>query len=718
MEAKETYIWWILGLPLVGFLLQAFCGGFVTKLFGSKKGRTYMGWLAFAPIFIGFVIAVGITRSLAGEHGDTFVILTLFDWIKLQGLTVPFEIRADALSMTMTLVITGVGSMIHMYAIKYMADDKDFTRFFTYFNLFIAFMLLLVLGNNLAMLFIGWEGVGLCSYLLIGFWYKDHANAKAANKAFIVNRVGDWGLTLGIFMLMVLAVSSRDQFGANFDGRWLSYDVLLPNMIGIVNAHPGLAFLAALFFFIGAVGKSAQFPLYVWLPDAMAGPTPVSALIHAATMVTAGVFLLNRMAPLFSLIPSVQVIIVVIGVLTALVGALIAFGQTDIKKVLAFSTVSQLGYMFIACGVGAYWAGIFHVVTHAFFKALLFLGAGAVIYAMKHNQDMRNYGNLRKYIKITFATMFVGWAAIAGIPFLFAGAFSKEAILSAAVNLQDDGANTLLVMVAPWAGWIGFFIALLTAAYMTRMMMQTFASGEERWRLLPAGGHAQHEQYQEEALEHHDHGEDKHSFFYTDEEMAALPKEHEHHHELDKDHEPKEVPWEMWLPLVVLAVLALGASGWYLEHNMPHWLYPGSEEAAHEGFSKSLLLVIGSSVALIGILYGYFTYHGRKLSEKEGFDMSKWNWFRRSAANQFGMDSLFSDGSIKLGGLLGNVLSWFDKWVVDGLVNGVGILTRGFAGTGKWIQTGFVRSYALLMQFGAIALVAYVLYLWLNGRVE
>ena len=725
MEAVGTQLWWILGLPLAGFLVQAFFGGLVVRTMGAKRGRTLMGWIAFFAVFVPFVLAVLVTRTLASQSDEArLVMTTLFDWIRLQSLVVPFELRADTLSMTMTLVVTGVGSLIHMYAIKYMGEEKDFPRFFTYLNLFIAFMLLLVLGNNLAMLFIGWEGVGLCSYLLIGFWYKDVANAKAANKAFITNRIGDWGLTLGLFLLAVLVAGAMQDVIAHGE-RWLSYDVLLPQMAVVVDRHPTLAFFAALFLFIGAMGKSAQFPLYVWLPDAMAGPTPVSALIHAATMVTAGVFLLNRMSPLFELLPGVQVIVVLIGTVTALLGALIAFGQTDIKKVLAYSTVSQLGYMFIACGVGAYWAGIFHVVTHAFFKALLFLGAGAVIYAMSHEQDMRSYGNLRKYIPKTFGTMFVAWAAIAGIPFLFAGAYSKEAILGAAVNFHGEE-GSLIGQIAPYAGWIGFGVAMLTAAYMTRMMMLTFAAGEERWRLAHEGAHVEG---------HHTHAhththEDPHGFFYTDDEMASQHEEHEHHHALSTEHEPKEVPWEMWLPLVVLAIGATLVSGLFLgapaeiagvfglaPHALQHWLYPAAGETPHAiGFG--MLISIGTAAAIFGIAYGYFTYHGKKLGENEGWDESKWSGFRRAAKNQFGLDALFSDGLVKLGGAVGAVASWFDKWVVDGLVNLTGIVTRGFAGTGKWVQTGYVRSYALLMEIGVAGVLIYAVYLWMNRGVE
>jgi NADH-quinone oxidoreductase subunit L len=712
MQAVPTSLALILGLPLAGFLVQALLGGAVVRALGVSRGRTVMGWAAFLFVFVPFVFAVQVVSALMGATAeDRTVVATLFDWLRLQSLVVPFELRADSLSMTMTLVVTGIGSLIHMYAIKYMFEDRDFTRFFTYLNLFIAFMLLLVLGNNLVMLFVGWEGVGLCSYLLIGYWYKDTANARAANKAFITNRVGDWGLTLGIFLIAVLAATTLGG-EAGLDGRWLSYDVVLPRLAEVFAGQPYLATVAALLLFIGAMGKSAQFPLYVWLPDAMAGPTPVSALIHAATMVTAGVFLLNRMSALFAMSPVAQAVVVVIGALTALIGALIAFGQTDIKKVLAYSTVSQLGYMFIACGVGAYWAGIFHVVTHAFFKALLFLGSGAVIYAMAHNQDMRNYGNLKKYIPVTYWTMFVGWAAIAGIPF-FAGFYSKEAILGAAVNGPASEYMVGPLTLTQAAGWLGFLVALLTAAYMTRMMMLTFAEGEERWKDAKPATHAHHSHH----AHAHAHHDDPHGFFYTDEEMAAIPEEHEHHEELGPEFAPKKVPWEMLLPLVVLAVGSTLLTGYFMERGQAfaHWLYPGLPEAGHHAIGTNMLITISLVVAFFGIAYGYFTYHGKKLGENEGWDTGKWSAFRRASYKQFGFDAVLADGSVKTGGVLGAVLAWMDKWIVDGLVNLAGILTRSLAGTGKWFQTGYVRTYALVMQLGVAGVVLYTIYLWLNG---
>ncbi|HTQ11681.1 MAG TPA: NADH-quinone oxidoreductase subunit L, partial [Fimbriimonadaceae bacterium] len=435
---NEQLIWVVLAMPVLGFLVQAFLGGYIIRKEGPEQGRRFMGGLAVLPIAIAFAVGVLITVQLAGLPPEQrFLHTELFSWIQIGSLNIPFEFVIDPLSMTMVLIVTGVGGLIHLYATGYMHEEKDYPRFFTYLNLFIAAMLILVLGNNLVMMFVGWEGVGLCSYLLIGFWYKDLANAKAANKAFIVNRIGDWGFTLGIFLLAVMIESQRG-LAQNVDGRVLSYDVLLKWLPFTLHAHPALATTAALLLFVGACGKSAQFPLYLWLPDAMAGPTPVSALIHAATMVTSGVVLLNRMHVVFENSPVASAIVACIGAFTALFAALVAFGQTDIKKVLAYSTVSQLGYMFVACGAGAYWVGIFHVTTHAFFKALLFLGSGAVIMAMAHEQDMRNYGKLAKYLPITCWTMFTAYIAISAfaIPGVggFSGYYSKEPIIGAALG--------------------------------------------------------------------------------------------------------------------------------------------------------------------------------------------------------------------------------------------------------------------------------------------
>lgn len=708
-------IWLVIGLPVVGFLIQAFLG---KRLIGNGGGKRLVGALAVAPIAAAFVIVVMLTMSLAKlEPSARAVVSHGWDWIQIAGLSIPFELRIDPLTMMMALIITGIGSLIHLYATGYMAEEKDYARFFTYLNLFIASMLILVLGNNLVMLFIGWEGVGVCSYLLIGFWYKDIANSKAANKAFIVNRIGDWGLTLGMFLLFVVIAANADKFGAH-GNRFLSYDVFLPVLGDVLKGMPGVTTAIALLLFVGACGKSAQFPLYLWLPDAMAGPTPVSALIHAATMVTAGVFLLNRLYVIFELSPVASAVIAVVGAFTALFAALVAFGQTDIKKVLAYSTVSQLGFMFIACGAGAYWVGMFHVTTHAFFKALLFLGSGAVIHAMAHNQDMRNYGKLAKYLKITFATMFIGFLAIAGIPPL-AGFWSKEGVLGYALannHAMAGGVNFSYIV-----GWVGLGVALLTAFYMARMTFLTFFSGQERWRLIPAhaeGHHDDHNHHDDHGhhdhhAHHEDHGPDKHGFFYTDEELAAVPHEHEHHHDLDESHKPHEVPPSMWLPLVVLAALSIGG-GWFLNQNhlLEHWLYPpGTQHLNLEAHPHGIpLLGLSIAAGVLGILIGAIFYY-KQLPAKEGWDLAKWSPFRKSAGNQFGYDGSMVAATVDGGRDLGLAM-WrgADAKVVDGAVNGAGWLAstlgKGFA----VLQNGFVRQYALIMLVGVVGLLGAISY--------
>lgn len=720
-------ITWILLCPILGWLTQSLLGGRIFAEMGRQKGKAVMGFLGVLPIAIAFVLGIGIVNQLAHmPEAERVIQVKLFDWLNLFNLQVPIEMRMDTLSMTMVLIITGIGSLIHLYATGYMAEEKDFSRFFGYLNLFIAFMLILVLGNNLAMLFIGWEGVGLCSYLLIGFWYKDLANARAANKAFIVNRIGDVGLTIGIFLIGILMIQNRGLLPAG-EQRWLSYDVILPLIPRVLGSNPALTTTIALCLFVGAMGKSAQFPLYLWLPDAMAGPTPVSALIHAATMVTAGVFMVNRMHVVYELSPEASSIIMVIGCFTAVFAALIAFGQTDIKKVLAYSTVSQLGFMFIACGAGYYWVGIYHVITHAFFKALLFLGSGAVIYGMNHEQDMRRYGNLHKYLPITCYSMILGYIAIAGVPGT-SGWFSKELILSGA--LGGEHATIGGVHVGNIIGWVGFGAALLTAIYMTRMMVLTFDPGEERWRniephLEHAHDHDDHDLHPAHA--HADHGPDVNGFFFTDEEMAAQHHEHEHHHELDKSHEPKEVPWSMWVPLVVLAFFSL-AGGWWLSdsfnlfgmkgHLLEHWLYPEglsvlSAESLPEHphhVNHMLMEVLGYGIGILGMIIGFLWYF-RGLPKSEGYDMKKWSPVRLAMREQFGYDRTMVEAGVDGGGVLANFL-WkvVDVSGVDGLVNNI---ARAFGGISLGLrkaESGYARTYALWMLIGGAAFVTYLVY--------
>jgi NADH-quinone oxidoreductase subunit L len=665
---ENGLIWLTLGLPILGFIIQA--------LFGRSLPKRVLGFLAVLPIAVAFGIGAMITAKLDPANAT---VVSSIPWIEVAGFSVPFELRIDPLSMTMVLIITGIGSLIHLYATGYMAEEKDYGRFFSYLNLFIAAMLVLVLGNNLLLLFIGWEGVGLCSYLLIGFWYEDLENAKAANKAFIVNRIGDWGLTLGL-LLIVGALTTLPSSMVPGETRLLSYDVILPALKDVCAAHPALATAIALLLFVGACGKSAQFPLYIWLPDAMAGPTPVSALIHAATMVTSGVVLLNRMHVVFEASPVASAVVCAVGAFTAMFAAVIAFGQSDIKKVLAYSTVSQLGFMFVACGAGAYWVGMFHVTTHAFFKALLFLGAGAVIHAMAHDQDMRNYGRLAKYIPITFATMMIGYLAISGVPGL-SGFFSKEAVIGAAI--AGEHAHADMVNVSQLSGYICLAVALLTAMYMTRMMFLTFFGNQERWR----------------AIEARDHSDD-------------------HHHVLDGHHKPHEVPVTMWFPLVVLAILSAGG-GWYLNQGdrFQNWLSSstvgvlGKAELHPHGFP---LMQLSIGAAVVGLLAGIITY-AKGLPKGEGFDESTWSRFRRGMRDQFGFDRLLVQSSVEGGRQLADGLdTGLDRSLMDGIGAGAGQVTSSLGGIIRMIQTGFVRMYALVMLGGAVALIA-LLVLALGG---
>ena len=689
------YIKFILFLPAIGFLFQAFFGGAVVRSLGPRAGRKVCGAVAVLAVAIPFVLGLAALQQL-GDMLPQFrsVMVDVAPWIQLGSLNAPFELFVDPLSVTMVLVITGVGALIHLYATGYMAEDSDYTRFFTYMNLFITSMLLLVLGGNLVLLFVGWEGVGLCSYLLIGFWYKDHANVRAANKAFIFNRIGDYGFMLGIFLLFAALMA---HFAVTPDNRPLSFDNFPAELIPLLRHSPGLATAIALLLFTGACGKSAQFPLYSWLPDAMAGPTPVSALIHAATMVTAGVFMLNRMSPVFALSPVAGPVVAGIGGFTALFAALIAFGQTDIKKVLAYSTVSQLGFMFVACGAGAFSVGMFHVVTHAFFKGLLFLGAGAVIHAMAHNQDMRNYGNLRKYMPITFVTMFIAFLAISGFPGT-AGFFSKEEILGAAVGNPDA--------VVRLSGFVAVFTALLTAIYMARLTGLTFF-GAERWRSLPV---TEVHQSAASSTSAYDEQPDEHGWYHTALEMEALkPVGEADHRTLGPDHTPQEVSASMWIPLVLLAIPS-AIAGWLMGGGkVETWLnnpIPRPEVA-----ESAWLPWVGSGAAILGILYGLYVYT-KGLPSGEGFDLTRWNPLRRLAGEQFEYDKAITVGATEGGRGVAQLLdAGIDTYLVDGTVTTIA-MTAGAAGLLlRKLQTGFIRFYALVMLLGVLAVLGYVLML-------
>lgn len=661
MNSVFDLIWVVIGLPLAGFLIHAF--------FGKRLGKKAVGTVGTAVVLGAFALSGYLLKELlALPAEEQKVISTLWQWIEAGNFRVDFEALVDPLSLLMALIVTGVGGLIHLYSTGYMADDEDYPRFFTYMNLFIVLMLTLVLSNNLLMMFVGWEGVGLCSYLLIGFWYKEKVNTDSANKAFIVNRIGDWGFTLAVIMAFW-------TFGTlSFAGEENMFQRAVEmKQAGMLSS--GWVTAIALLLFVGATGKSAQFPLYMWLPDAMAGPTPVSALIHAATMVTAGVVMVTRCHVLFELAPVAMLVVAVIGVFTAIFAATIALAQTDIKRVLAYSTVSQLGYMFLGCGVGAFAFGMFHVTTHAFFKALLFLGSGSVILALHHEQDLRRMGGLAKYLPITYWTMLAGWLAIAGIP-PFAGFFSKDEILASAFGTHALPVNTGQIL---WG--VGLVTALLTAFYMTRLIGLTFW-GEPRW-----------------ATAHAHHGKDD---------------VHAHHSE------PKESPPSMTLPLMILAVLSVvgGFIGGFAPMHIPNWFEKFLEPSAglrvlsegatgHLPVSTEWILVWASIVAAaLGIWFGWMRYRtGLPDSERE------LSGIRKVMYHQYYYDWLMVKGvGLWLGGKIANWMWQFvDVRIVDGFVNGIAGLTGWVGNSLRRVQTGYVRNYAFTILIGAIILLIWLL---------
>ncbi|MDD5763332.1 MAG: NADH-quinone oxidoreductase subunit L, partial [bacterium] len=586
------YLWLVPALPLLGVVLNGAIALFAERplllkeagghgaghgdAHGHHEEPAYRKLVAFiAPGVVGaaFVVALLCVMSLASRPADgrTFV-QVLFPWIQAGSLSVPAALQLDPLSSVMALVVTGVGFLIHVYSVGYMSHERAFARYFVYLNLFMFAMLTLVLANNYLLMFVGWEGVGLCSYLLIGFWYEKQSASDAGKKAFVANRIGDFGVLLAMFLVFW-------TFGS------LSYTEIfakVPLLQGSGVLTTGLATAITLLLFLGATGKSAQIPLYVWLPDAMEGPTPVSALIHAATMVTAGVYMVARSSALFLLAPDTMMVVAVIGAVTAIFSATIGICQTDIKRVLAYSTVSQLGYMFLACGVGAFTAGIFHLMTHAFFKALLFLGSGLVIHALSGEQDMRKMGGLRKYVPVTFVTMFAATLAIAGIPGL-SGFFSKDEILWQSFS-SSHGSPVLWVVAALAAG--------ITAFYMFRLIFLTF---------------------------------------FGDSRMDPQVEKHAH-----------ESPWTMTVPLMILAVLSI-VGGWVGipavlggSNHFEHWLAPvfhpvaaapahvveaavhggaaagAAEGAVHHPATLEIgLMALSVAIALCGIGLAYFLYRVR-----------------------------------------------------------------------------------------------------------
>jgi NADH-quinone oxidoreductase subunit L len=698
-------------LPLAGATLLGLYG----ETLQQRRGKPFVGALAVGTVTLSFILSLVAFARLLGmdEHARAGgLVANLLPWIHVGSLHVDLAFQVDPLSATMILVVTGIGALIHLYATAYMEEDPAFWRFFAYLNLFIFAMLTLVLGDSLLLMFVGWEGVGFCSWALIGFWHKELPNTTAANKAFLFNRIGDFGFVLGIFALFWALDETTGGHGT------LVFREMRAQAASLEHAPPifgmSVAAFASLCLFIGATGKSAQIPLYVWLPDAMAGPTPVSALIHAATMVTAGLYMIARMSFVFSMAPEVLAVVAVVGALTALLAATIATAQNDIKKVLAYSTVSQLGYMFLAMGVGAYAAGMAHVVTHAFFKACLFLGSGSVIHAMHHEQDMRKMGGLAPYMPTTYKTFLVSTLAIAGFP-LLAGFWSKDEILWMAYASPYGGMGLWLVAVC---------VAGLTATYMFRQVYMTF-HGEPRW--AQAGGHGD--------ATHGAHGTpDAHDSHAT--HGAGHGDDGGHGHVT-----PHESPWQMTLPLVILAAGAVAGGVIALPHWMPmsgmlhHWLEPVvqtphvvEEHVHHYAVSTEIgLMLVSIVVALAGI--GLATLVWLRGSIKpETFATFAGGVPYRAFLNKWYVDELYEATVLRATLVLAEVLAWFDRVIIDGIVNGAATFVRVgsdligefdnrvidgavnaladgtwvFGRTVKQIQTGAISAYLTIVVTGVL----------------
>ena len=672
------YIWLIPVLPLAGSALIGLLGLIKLRIIGQKLNKKLVSTLALASVGLAFVLSVVVVYQCFVVDAREAFSLSVFTWLRsgalpmsqggLAGFEVPWGFYLDPLSAVMILVVTGVGFLIHIYSTGYMWEDTGYYRFFSYLNLFMFAMLTLVLADNFAMMFVGWEGVGLCSYLLIGFYFDKKSAGDAGKKAFVVNRIGDAGFLLGMMLIFV-------HFGSLTYERVFSQAAALP-----VQEGHGFLFWATLCLFIGATGKSAQIPLFVWLPDAMEGPTPVSALIHAATMVTAGVYMVTRCNALFSRAPETMMIVAIIGAATAIFAATIGFAQTDIKRVLAYSTVSQLGYMFAALGVGAFVGGIFHLMTHAFFKALLFLGSGSVIMAMHHEQDMMKMGGLRKYLPWTYWTMFVGTLTIAGVPGL-AGFFSKDEILWKA---WSNGHPVIWFML--WAG------AGMTAFYMFRLLFLTFW-GEERM------------------------------------------DDHTRHH-------LRESPRNVVYPLAALAVLSvvggwIGLPGWLgVGNKFEHFLEPvlklpeAHEMAASHGAGQEILFTF-LSVAIAGLgiflayrfyvanpgtadrvtarVQGFYRLVHRKYMVDELYDALFVNRTKDLGNACYFVDSKFVDGAVNGTAATtrgtATVSGFFDKYVVDGLVNFIGWCNMVLNRIATSFQTGSVQRYALGAVVGIVVFI-------------
>lgn len=659
-------VWLIPLFPLIGFLING--------LFGKKiKNEAVIGGIGTLMIFLSFLVSCGILMQMIGLPPEQRVFeKVLFPWIHSGSFKADMAFLVDPLSVIMIMIITGVGSLIHLYSIGYMHGEEGFYRFFAYLNLFCMSMLLLVLGSNMLVMFIGWEGVGLCSYLLIGYYFHKKSAGDAAKKAFVMNRVGDFGFLIGLFTLYWWFGSNHNIWTVNFmEIKAASH--LLP--------YGGVVTFASLCFFVGATGKSAQIPLFTWLPDAMEGPTPVSALIHAATMVTAGVYMIGRMSFVFVKSPETMMVIAVIGAATAIFAATIGTAQNDIKRVLAYSTVSQLGFMFLAMGVGAFSAGIFHLMTHAFFKACLFLGSGSVIHAMHHAlhkvhsnddaQDMRNMGGLRTAMPITFLTFLVSTIAISGIPG-FSGFFSKDEILwMAFANPYHGNLNIVL-----WG--IGAVAACFTAFYMFRLVFMTFFG-----------------------------------------ECRINPKAKGYLH---------ESPLVITIPLMVLGALA--AVGGYigmpkilgmLPNYFEHWLDPVFELAneygskyAHQGGHPSHavewgLMGLSVVIALVGIAIAFTMYV--KNTELPGKFVATFPTLHRAVFNKWYIDEIYDYVFVNPCKAAGQFL-WkgFDVLVIDGVVNGVANVVMGISGIFRYMQSGYIYNYAFSMVLGVVVMLGYYIF--------
>jgi NADH-quinone oxidoreductase subunit L len=674
-------VWLVPALPLLGFTILVFAG--------RRLGEPVAGWLATAMVAGSFLAALVVFVGMTGVEEHVFT-QTLFSWIPAGDFSVDIGFYVDPLSAVMILFVTGTSALIHLYSIGYMHGDANFSKFFLYLNLFVFSMLVLILGDNLVLTFLGWEGVGACSYFLISFWFGKPANAAAGKKAFVTNRIGDWGFMVAIFMVFF-------TFGS------VSYADFLPEAGGLAQTT---ATFIAVMLFIGAIGKSAQLPLSVWLPDAMAGPTPVSALIHAATMVTAGVYLLSRVNPIIAVSADwVPLMIAWTGAITALLAATVALAQNDIKKVLAYSTVEMLGFMFLAVGLGAYWAAIFLMITHAFFKALLFLCSGSVIHGMHENQDMRAMGGLRKLLPVTFVAYIAGWLSLAGVP-PFSGFWAKDEILAYA--WQENKAL--------WA--VGVLAAFLTAIYIGRQAFMVFW-GEPRWPALAASptgpgsaGDASDDvvggdvsgagatQAQEEAA--------------LEAEVAAVGgtvvTDEVVYHPMPDGYTPHESPWTMTVPLVVLAVLSLLGGLLNLPfpkalHFLETWLEPVFEgNATKLELSTGMLvglLAFSAVVALIGTFIAASVYLRNRFDLRRVLEP-------RLFARAWGYDAAISRFVGGPGRDAFDAAATFDRTVVDGAVNGVGSGAVRLGQSLRSTQDGYVRRYALAVGVGTVLIMAFM----------